>query len=168
MDNYYGNICYCRKCNGIVHTIKPGDTLYLLSKYYKVPIGEIMAANRNLNVYNLQVGDEICIPVKRPEPVEVNGSNGTNNMPNNMQGNMPNNMRSNMESGMGNTAQSNMTTSSVDNELIEKYEVSDDLASKECNVVVSEISGEEKLKDIMDIENLTLSELANMINQLKK
>lgn len=69
MDNYFGNICYCRRCNGVVHTIKKGDTLYLISKYYRVPIGEIMAANRNLNIYNLQIGEEICIPIRRPEPV---------------------------------------------------------------------------------------------------
>lgn len=72
MDNYYGNICYCRRCNGVVHTIKKGDTLYLISKYYKVPIGEIMNANRNINVYNLQIGDEICIPVRRPAPAMEN------------------------------------------------------------------------------------------------
>ena len=42
-NNYFGNICYCRKCNGIIHTIKNGDTLYLLSRYYNVPIGEIQS-----------------------------------------------------------------------------------------------------------------------------
>lgn len=66
-NNYYGNICYCRKCNGIVHTIKQGDTLYLLSRYYHVPIGEIMNANRNMNVYNLRIGEEICIPIRRED-----------------------------------------------------------------------------------------------------
>lgn len=68
MDNsYFGSICYCRKCNGIVHTIKKGDTLYLLSRYYHVPIGEIMNANRNLNVYNLRIGDELCIPIRQSD-----------------------------------------------------------------------------------------------------
>ncbi len=66
-DNYSGSICYCRKCNGIIHTIKRGDSLYLLSRYYNVPIGEIMNANRHLNIYNLQVGEEICIPMSRIE-----------------------------------------------------------------------------------------------------
>lgn len=66
-NNYFGNICYCRKCNGIIHTIKKGDTLYLLSRYYNVPIGEIMNANRNMNVYNLHIGEEICIPVQRSD-----------------------------------------------------------------------------------------------------
>ena len=68
MAEYYGNICTCRKCNGIVHTIKRGDTLYLLSRYYNVTINEIMRANANINVYNLQIGDQICIPVRRPAP----------------------------------------------------------------------------------------------------
>ena len=66
-NNYFGNICYCKKCNGIIHTIKKGDTLYLLSRYYNVPIGEIMNANRNMNVYNLRIGEEICIPVLRSD-----------------------------------------------------------------------------------------------------
>ena len=66
-NNYFGNICYCKKCNGIIHTLKKGDTLYLLSRYYNVPIGEIMNANRNMNVYNLRIGEEICIPVRRSD-----------------------------------------------------------------------------------------------------
>ena len=66
-NNYFGNICYCKKCTGIIHTIKKGDTLYLLSRYYNVPIGEIMNANRNMNVYNLRIGEEICIPVRRSD-----------------------------------------------------------------------------------------------------
>ena len=66
-NNYFGNICYCKKCNGIIHTIKKGDTLYLLSRYYNVPIGEIMNANRNMNVYNLRIDEEICIPVRRSD-----------------------------------------------------------------------------------------------------
>ncbi len=68
MAEYYGNICTCRKCNGIVHTIKRGDTLYLLSRYYNVTINDIMRANANVNVYNLQIGDQICIPIRRPAP----------------------------------------------------------------------------------------------------
>lgn len=72
MPEYYGNICTCRKCNGIVHTIRRGDTLYLLSRHYNVTINEIMRANSNINVYNLQVGDQICIPVRRPTPTPPN------------------------------------------------------------------------------------------------
>ena len=73
MADMFGNICTCRKCNGIVHTIKKGDTLYQLSRYYNVTINEIMRANANINVYNMQVGDQICIPVKRPVPTPMPG-----------------------------------------------------------------------------------------------
>lgn len=101
-NNYYGNICYCRKCNGIVHTIKKGDSLYLLSRYYNVPIGEIMSANRNMNVYNLQIGEEICIPIRRQDmmndsfvsrPDTNNGQNMNNASTNN---NSPTNTGQNM------------------------------------------------------------------------
>lgn len=86
-NNYFGNICYCRRCNGIVHTIKKGDSLYLLSRYYNVPIGEIMNANRHLNIYNLQIGEEICIPIRRSDMLNDNVNNGINTMPDN---NIPN------------------------------------------------------------------------------
>lgn len=70
MANLYGNICTCTRCNGIVHTIKRGDTLYLLSRRYNVSVNDIMNANRNINIYNLRIGDEICIPIRRVEPRE--------------------------------------------------------------------------------------------------
>lgn len=69
MADMFGNICTCRRCNGIVHTIKKGDTLYQLSRFYNVTINEIMRANANVNVYNLQVGEKICIPVRNPMPM---------------------------------------------------------------------------------------------------
>ena len=65
MDNQTGNICMCRKCDGIVHTIRRGDTLYLLSRQYNVSVNDIMNANRNINIYNLRIGDKLCIPTRR-------------------------------------------------------------------------------------------------------
>lgn len=65
MDNRIGNICMCRRCDGIVHTIRRGDTLYLLSRQYNVSVNDIMNANRNVNIYNLRIGDQLCIPVRR-------------------------------------------------------------------------------------------------------
>lgn len=55
-----------RYCNGMVHVIKPGDTLYQLSRRYRVPLALILRANPYVDVYNLQTGQEICIPVVRP------------------------------------------------------------------------------------------------------
>lgn len=55
-----------RYCNGMVHVIKQGETLYQLSKRYRVPLALILRANPYVDVYNLQPGQEICIPVVRP------------------------------------------------------------------------------------------------------
>lgn len=52
-----------RYCNGMVHVIKPGDTLYQLSRYYRIPMAMLLRANPYVDVYNLQVGQEICIPM---------------------------------------------------------------------------------------------------------
>lgn len=57
-----------RYCNGMVHVIKQGDNLYQLSRRYRVPLGLILRANPYVDVYNLQPGQEICIPVARPYP----------------------------------------------------------------------------------------------------
>ena len=54
-------------CRGIIHVVEQGDTLYLLGKRYHVSVSGIMYANPYVNVYNLQVGDELCIPVG-PQP----------------------------------------------------------------------------------------------------
>lgn len=51
-------------CDGITHTIKQGETLYSLSRFYKVPLAILLRANPYIDVYNLKVGDTICVPVK--------------------------------------------------------------------------------------------------------
>lgn len=57
-----------RFCNGMVHVIKKGENLYQLSRMYRVPLALILRANPYVDVYNLQPGQEICIPVARPFP----------------------------------------------------------------------------------------------------
>ena len=54
-------------CNGVIHVVKKGDTLYKLSKIYKVKLCDIISANPYINVYNMQPGDEVCIPVIEEE-----------------------------------------------------------------------------------------------------
>lgn len=49
-------------CHGITHVIKEGDTLYTISRSYRVPLGFLLRSNPYLDIYNLQIGDEICIP----------------------------------------------------------------------------------------------------------
>lgn len=49
-------------CNGIIYTIKRGDTLYSLSGRFHVPLARILRANPYIDIYNLQIGEQICIP----------------------------------------------------------------------------------------------------------
>ena len=51
-------------CNGTYYTIKEGDTLYKISRKNNISLGEILEANMDVNIYNLQVGDKICLPKK--------------------------------------------------------------------------------------------------------
>lgn len=50
-------------CSGLIHVVKQGDTLYKISQYHHVTVSDILLANPYVNVYNLQIGDELCIPV---------------------------------------------------------------------------------------------------------
>lgn len=52
------------KCNGIIHVVKKGDTLYKISRMHNVNLSDIISANPYVNVYNMQVGEEICVPVQ--------------------------------------------------------------------------------------------------------
>ncbi len=60
-------------CRGLVHVIEKGDTLYQLGKRYHVSVGQLLFANPFVNVYNLQIGDELCIPIsQQPRNQEQN------------------------------------------------------------------------------------------------
>lgn len=60
--NGRGPFLFGLQCNGFAYTIKQGDTLYALGKKYNVPVADIIRANPFINVYNLRIGMEICIP----------------------------------------------------------------------------------------------------------
>ncbi len=51
-----------RYCNGMIHVIKQGDTLYQISQMYQVPLALLLRSNPYVDVYNLQPGQEICVP----------------------------------------------------------------------------------------------------------
>ena len=59
------------RCYGFTHVIQKGDTLYKLSKQYHVKVSALILAHPFVNIYNLQVGDEICIPRIRPVVIPV-------------------------------------------------------------------------------------------------
>ena len=51
-----------RMCKGRRYQIKEGDTLYAISRREQMPLEWILRANPYVNVYNLQIGEWICIP----------------------------------------------------------------------------------------------------------
>lgn len=53
-------------CDGMTHTIKKGDTLYEISRAHNVPLSLLLRANPYVDVFNLQIGDTLCIPTRRP------------------------------------------------------------------------------------------------------
>lgn len=50
------------RCRGTVHRVRRGDTLYSIARMYNVRVADIIRANPFVNIYNLQAGDELCIP----------------------------------------------------------------------------------------------------------
>lgn len=51
-----------------MYMIEQGDTLYSISRRYNVPLALILRANPFADIYNLQTGDEICIPDMNTKP----------------------------------------------------------------------------------------------------
>ena len=56
------------RCNGKPYVIKEGDTLYKISRKEKIPLEWILHANPYVDVYNLQIGEKICLPGRKPVP----------------------------------------------------------------------------------------------------
>ena len=56
--------------DGVTYTIKSGDTLYEVSRKYQVPLSLLLRSNPYIDVFNMQPGDTICVPVKKPMPPE--------------------------------------------------------------------------------------------------
>lgn len=44
------------------HTVKAGDTLYLIAKMHNIKLDALMRANPSIDPYNLLIGTELCIP----------------------------------------------------------------------------------------------------------
>lgn len=45
----------------ISHTIRPGDNLYQLARYYQTTVPGILSLNPNIDPYNLQVGSSVTV-----------------------------------------------------------------------------------------------------------
>lgn len=65
---FYDYVKMCQEerrpgCRGQIYRVEKGDTLYSISRKYNLRVRDLMRANPFVNVYQLQIGEELCIPV---------------------------------------------------------------------------------------------------------
>jgi murein DD-endopeptidase MepM/ murein hydrolase activator NlpD len=53
---------------GVTHVVQPGETVYRISRYYEVPIENVVRANRISDVTDVAVGTRLFIPDARRSP----------------------------------------------------------------------------------------------------
>lgn len=67
----YLNMCQKNGCSGPVHVIEKGDTLYSIAQKYHTRVRILLDLNPFVDIYNLQPGDEICLPAETmPDQME--------------------------------------------------------------------------------------------------
>ena len=185
-------ICNCRSCNGVVHEIKSGDTLYSLGRFYNVSVSSIIKANRGINPYNLMIGDRICIPMNRYRDYnieystdDINNENmnigmnmGMNGNPNGsmntgmnmgMNGNLNGNMNTGMNSSMNDNIRKNMGNNINDmNDRNSWGETEEDEFDIEFTGLEDEekISGEMMLSEVMNREDMTVGKFAEILRNI--
>lgn len=175
MQNQGRNICYCRRCRGIVHQVQRGDTLYAMSRHYGVPVGEIISANPFINIYNLRIGQEICIPIRTPQP--RTGMMNTRGMAeNDFDENMNNVNRNNnnRNQGMNNGMEARaefMETEEVEpccQSHIEPEEEYGESSQEEMQQMSRDemiLTGEEKLSDVLAQYNMNIEDFVKIIKK---
>ena len=58
----YLSMCNKKSCSGPVHVVEPGDTLYGIARKHHTRVRVLLDLNPFVDIYNLQPGDEICVP----------------------------------------------------------------------------------------------------------
>mgnify|MGYP000299727644 CR=1 FL=1 len=61
-EKVYVNICDTKKCPGPVYAVKTGDTLYSIAQRHHCRVRTLLDLNPFVDIYNLQPGEEICVP----------------------------------------------------------------------------------------------------------
>ena len=61
-EKVYVNICDTKKCPGPVYAVKTGDTLNSNAQRHHCRVRTLHDLNPFVDIYNLQPGEEICVP----------------------------------------------------------------------------------------------------------
>lgn len=161
--NIFCDLCY-RRCRGVFHVIEQGDTLYNLGQRYRVSVSDIMRANPYVNVYNLRIGEELCIPVTAPQPrmadeySDYMGNAAGNNMGSSRNSSMDESMiyaNRGMEDASGNESLSNYEESEISLEEEQLKESS----SHNMERNNTEFTEEDSLREVMDKLGITMEDL---------
>ncbi len=155
-----------RRCRGTLHVIKAGETLYSISRMYNVSVSEIMRANPYVNVYNLRINDQICIPnnmmiMPYPEmPDDYYDMDG--NMNNGMM--MPGNMNNSMNMVPGNNAGNNIGMMPGDNMNMGIGMDNVNMPERVNSMSNNSFSEDDSVKDMLKKTGMTMEELLSRIN----
>lgn len=143
--------CRRRQCRGMYHMIRQGDTLYSLSRQYKVSVDAIMRANPGVNIYNLHINDELCIPVM------------ANNRP--MQGMPMNNMPMNSNAPLDYTFDYMENDFNNNGRQREFSMFDDEMVETESNKQTNYFSENDSVKDMLEKTGMTMEELLDCLNR---
>ncbi len=147
-------------CDGMTYTIKQGDTLYGISRKYNVPLAMILHANPYADVYRLNIGDTICIPVKRKCCDNRNKDD---------RGNIQFNMRNDMSDMSADTEGQDDKTDMADNatglgniKFSDNRKVSEDMMEMADNMDLPD-KVEERSKSVAEVINNDISDNDNWV-----
>lgn len=167
MDNrgFGENICYCRRCNGIVYIVRKGDTIFNISGKFGVTVNDILNENKFINVYNIQPGDKICIPVNNSNNWEDMNSKRDMDM-NQIRENEMNEIRDmEMNYEENGAFEYNEVELPVNSKNMEITDEQVDTVSKTCK---SCSVSNKMIKDVIDNSNLTVEEFVNYLKKFDK
>jgi len=99
-----------------MHTVRAGDTLYMMARQYKITLDALMKSNPNLDAYNFQIGMHLCIPIQ-------NGNNNNNNMNTRAMNPMPDAPRGGMGNNCSDGRMYNTQRGDTLTRILDRYEI---------------------------------------------
>ena len=161
----YCDLCF-RRCRGIYHVIEKGDTLYSLGKRYHVSVSDLMRTNPYVNVYNLRIGEELCIPV-RPRP-RMDSDMDEDDWEDYMEDyteNMDQARERQWMNRMPDTMPERERTSMSENRRSEEYVNEEEIEDNHRTVMANRFSENDSIRDVLDKTGLTMSDFMEFLSK---
>ncbi len=161
----YCDLCF-RRCRGIYHVIEKGDTLYSLGKRYHVSVSDLMRANPYVNVYNLRIGEELCIPV-RPRPRMDNDMDEEDweDYMEDYTEDMAQARERQWMNRMPDTMSEMERTSMPENRRRQEYVSEEEVEEKRRSNMANRFSENDSIRDVLDKTGLTMSDFMEFLSK---